>query len=53
LLWATFLSFPLPFIATLTDGSPQKLVASPGACTALRTADAAITDADGQAVMIS
>jgi cytochrome bd ubiquinol oxidase subunit I len=54
LLWATFLSFPLPFIATLTGWFTAEVGRQPWSVYgALRTADALTPTLTVQAVMIS
>ena len=54
LLWATFLSFPLPFIATLTGWFTAEVGRQPWSVYgALRTADAVTPTLTVQAVMIS
>jgi cytochrome d ubiquinol oxidase subunit I len=54
LLWATFLSFPLPFIATLTGWFTAEVGRQPWSVYgALRTADAVTPTLTAQAVVIS
>jgi cytochrome bd ubiquinol oxidase subunit I len=54
LLWATFLSFPLPFIATLTGWFTAEVGRQPwGVYGALRTADAVTPTLTVQAVTVS
>jgi len=54
LLWATFLSFPLPFIATLTGWFTAEVGRQPWSVYgALRTADAVTPTLTVQAVVIS
>jgi cytochrome d ubiquinol oxidase subunit I len=54
LLWATFLSFPLPFIATLTGWFTAEVGRQPWSVYGvLRTADAVTPTLDVQAVTIS